>query len=40
MRSGIERILTERDALRGKSFYKIYKIFQDEEDEAVVVISG
>src|SRR5215203_5530231 len=31
MRSGIERILTERGALGGKSFYEIYRIFRNEQ---------
>jgi len=32
MRSGIARILADRRALRGTSFYKIYKIFHDYDE--------
>jgi hypothetical protein len=34
MRSGIARILADRRAHRGTSFYKIYKIFHDYDDPA------
>jgi len=35
MRSGIERILTDRRTLGGKSFYKIYEIFQVDPKSAL-----